>query len=153
MMKFIVPGALALALSAAPAMANEARVEARAGVVWAHGESEAIGGVAAGYDFDLGSSAFVGVEASADKILTSGTRFSFGLGGRVGAKIGDAGKLYAVSTYQTKPCRFCEDSVSLGAGYQHSFGEKLYAKIEYRRYFSDDSVDLNAVAVGLGAKF
>jgi len=152
MLKYIVPGALALALSAAPAMANEARVEARGGIVWASGDSEATAGVAAGYDFDLGDTAFAGVEVSGDKILTDDTRVSFGFGGRVGAKLGDSGKLYVASSYQTKPCRFCEDSVSVGAGYQHALGESLYAKIEYRRFIADGT-DLNAAVIGLGAKF
>lgn len=152
MKKILVLGAAAVAFAAAPAMANEARVEARGGIVWASGDSEATAGLAAGYDFDLGETAFAGVEVSGDKILTDNTRISFGFGGRVGAKLGEAGKLYVASSYQTKPCRFCDDSISLGAGYQHSLGEKLYAKIEYRRYFADGT-DLNAAVIGLGAKF
>lgn len=154
MIKFLVPGALALALSAAPAMANEARLEARGGVIWDQDESEAIAGVAAGYDWDLGSHAFAGLEVSGDKILTDDTRISFGFGGRVGAKLGDAGKLYVVSTYETKPCHYCADSVAVGAGYQHSFGEKFYGKVEYRHFFAGDNVsDPDAVTAGLGVKF
>lgn len=141
------------ALMSAPASANEARVEARGGVIWSDGDSEAIAGVAAGYDFDLASSAFVGAEVSADKVLTDDTRVSFGLGGRAGVKLGENGKLYAAAAYQTKPCRFCEESVSLGAGYQHSFG-KLYGKVEYRHFFVGDNLpDYNAGLVGLGTRF
>ncbi|VWX51826.1 hypothetical protein [Novosphingobium sp. 9U] len=141
------------AVLSAPALANEARIEARGGVVWAAGDSEAIAGVAAGYDFDLGGSGFVGAEVSADKILTDDTRFLFGLGGRAGMKLGENGKLYAAAAYQTKPCRYCEESVSLGAGYQHAFG-KLYGKVEYRHFFvGDDLPDYNAVVAGLGMRF
>jgi outer membrane immunogenic protein len=152
MKKIFVIGAAALAFAAAPAMANETRVEARGGIVWANGFDEATAGIAAGYDFDLGETAFAGVEVSGDKILTDNTRVSFGFGGRVGAKLGEAGKLYVASSYQTKPCSFCDDSVSVGAGYQHALGEKLYAKVEYRRYIADGT-DLNGAVIGIGAKF
>ena len=144
----------AAAVIATPAVANEGRFEGRGGVVWSGGNSEAVAGVAAGYDWDLGDTAFAGLEVSGDKILESNTRVSLGLGGRIGAKVGDAGKLYAVSTYQTKNCKFCEESVSLGAGYQHALGENLYGKGEYRHFFVGNGVkDFNAVAVGLGTKF
>jgi hypothetical protein len=153
-MRTVALSLLASLAIASPALANEARVEARGGIVWGSGDSEAVAGAAAGYDFDLGGSAFAGVEASADKILTDNTRFSFGFGGRIGAKLGDSGKLYVASSYQTKPCRFCEESVSLGAGYQHSFGQKLYGKVEYRHYFvGNNTSDYNAAVAGLGVKF
>jgi hypothetical protein len=141
------------AFISAPALANEARLEARGGVIWADGESEAIAGLAAGYDFDLGRSGFVGAEVSADKVLTDDTRISFGIGGRAGMKIGENGKLYAVSTYQTKPCRLCEESVSVGAGYQHAFG-KVYGKVEYRHFFVGDNLpDYDAALAGVGVRF
>ncbi|HEY0959020.1 MAG TPA: hypothetical protein VGE05_07065, partial [Novosphingobium sp.] len=105
-------------------------------------------------DFDLGSSAFVGAEISADKILTDNTRVSFGFGGRAGVKVSEAGKLYAAGSYQTKPCALCEDSWTLGAGYQHNLGNNLYGKVEYRHYFVDNGVsDPDAVTVGLGMRF
>lgn len=153
-MRTVVLSLLASLAVASPALANEARVEARGGIIWDQGQEEAIAGVAAGYDWDLGSTAFVGVEASADKILTDNTRVAFGFGGRIGAHLGEQGKLYVASSYQTKPCRFCEDSVSLGAGYQHNFGSKLYGKVEYRHFFTGNNVsDPDAVVAGLGVKF
>ena len=72
-MKKIILPILATLAFATPAMANEARVEARGGVIWSNGDSEDTWGVAAGYDFDLGTTAFAGVEVSGDKIGTSGT--------------------------------------------------------------------------------
>ena len=139
---------------ATPALANEARVEARGGVIWDQGDTKGIAGVAAGYDFDMGSRAFVGAEVSADKILTDGTKVSFGFGGRAGVKTSEAGKLYAVGSYQTEPCDGCEDSWTLGAGYQHSFGGNLYGKVEYRHFFVNHGVsDPDAVTAGLGVKF
>jgi len=148
---------LALAASlavASPALANEGRVEARGGVIWDGGDSEGIAGVAAGYDWDLGGNAFAGLEVSGDKILESNTRISFGFGARAGLKTSEAGRLYVASSYQTKPCKFCEDSISAGAGYQHTLGGGIYGKVEYRHYFVDNGVsDPDAVLIGLGMKF
>jgi len=153
-MRFVALSLIAALAAATPAMANEARIEARGGVIWGSGESDAVAGVAAGYDFDLGSNAFVGAEISADKVLTDDTRFSFGFGGRAGVKVSDAGKLYAAGSYQTKPCRFCEESWTLGAGYQQGFSGNLYGKVEYRHFFVGDNLaDYNTAAVGLGYKF
>lgn len=153
-MRFVALSLIASLAAASPALANEARIEGRGGVVWGSGDSEAVAGVAAGYDFDLGDTAFAGVEVSGDKILTHDTRVAFGFGGRIGAKVGEADKIYAASSYQTKPCSLCEDSVSVGAGYQHSFGQKLYGKVEYRHFFVGNNVpDYNAAVAGLGVKF
>jgi hypothetical protein len=150
MRKLVLAAAAAAALSATPAFAaNEARVEARGGIAFAGGAEEAFAGVAAGYDFDLGDSAFIGVEGSADKVLANGSKVLWGLGARVGAKTGDAGKLYAIGGIG-----FCCSTSDpfLGAGYQHKFGESLYGKIEYRRVLTNGT-DLNFVGVGLGTTF
>ena len=144
---------LGLALGT-PALANEARVEARGGVIWDQGDTQAIAGVAAGYDYDLGTSVFAGPEVSADKILTDNQRVTFGFGGRAGIKVSDAGKLYAVGSYQTKFCATCDHSWTAGAGYQQSFGNKIYGKVEYRHYFVGNGFsDPDAVTAGLGVKF
>lgn len=153
-MRLVLISLAASLVAATPALANEARVEARGGVAWADGDSEAIAGVAAGYDYDLGSTAFVGAEVSADKILDgNANRVGFGFSGRLGAKIAEAGKLYAAGGYTTKFCEFCDGTWNVGAGYQHSFG-KLYGKVEYRHFFvKDSSTDVDAVVAGLGVKF
>lgn len=146
--------ALTATALAAPALANEARVETRGGVVWNHGDTEAIAGVAAGYDFDLGSRAFAGVDVSADKLLTSDTRVSWGFGGRLGIKTGTGGKVYALSDYQTKNCSTCNESVAVGAGFQQNLGQKLYGKLEYRHYLvGDNTPDADGVLAGVGMKF
>lgn len=151
MKKFAVAAALLSAIVATPALAQtagEGRIEARGGIAWAGGGEEAVAGVAAGYDFDLGSSAFAGVEASADKILVGGTDVLFGLTGRVGAKVGDSGKLYAAAGYS-----FNEgDAAHIGAGYQHKFGTNLYGKVEYRRFLLSGT-DINTAVAGLGLTF
>ncbi len=151
---FPVVASLAALSAATPALANEARVEARGGIAWSEGESEAVVGAAAGYDFDLGNVAFAGVEVSGDKILTDNTIVSFGVSGRVGGAIGTDGKLYAVGGWNSKLCSyFCDDLWSVGAGYQHNIGQKLYGKVEYRHFFGENDAEANTVLVGLGTRF
>lgn len=136
-----------------PSFANEARVEARGGVVFGGGDEEGIAGVAAGYDFDLGDRFFIGPELSADKVLVDGTRVTFGIGGRAGVKVSERGKLYAIGTWQSKPCRGCDDYWTAGAGYQHAFGSSLYGKVEYRHFFADGGGDADAILAGVGLRF
>lgn len=136
------------ALVAVPAQANEGRVEARGGIAWAGGSEEAIAGVAAGYDFDLGSSAFIGVEGSADKVLASGADVVFGATGRIGAKVSENGKLFLAGGYSFGEG---EDVPHLGLGYSHKIGG-AYVTGEYRRFFSDFQ-DVNAATLGVGVNF
>ena len=144
----------ATAAFASPALANEARVEARGGVVFGGGvDDEAIAGIAAGYDYDLGKNGFIGLEVSGDKILTSGTKVSFGASVRAGAKVADATKIYAIGGYNTE---FVDDFAgqwSAGAGLQQDIGSRLYAKVEYRHAFIDDFNDSDVVVGGLGVRF
>lgn len=146
----IIAAATIATLSSTPAFAEtagEGRVEARGGIAWAGGEEEAIAGIAAGYDFDLGETAFFGVEASADKILASDTEVVFGATARVGIKAGENGKFYVNGGYSFND----SDAFHAGAGYQHKLGKNVYAKVEYRRFF--DTVDINTAAVGVGFAF
>jgi hypothetical protein len=147
--------AAAAAVVATPALANEGRVEARGGVIWGGGDTEATIGAALGYDFDLGTSAFVGAEVSGDKVLVSDTKVAFGFTGRLGAKINEVGKLYANGGYTTEFCDNCDGSWHLGAGYQHDFGTRMYGKVEYRHFFPEADLvsDSDAVSVGLGLRF
>lgn len=146
--------ALAGAAFASPALANEARIEARTGVVWNNSDTDATAGAAAGYDVDLGDKAFIGAEVSADKVLRSDTRVQWGFGGRLGLKTQSGGKAYALAAYETKPCAYCEDSVAVGGGYQQDIGKKYYAKVEYRHSLIDDhQPDSDSALVGVGVKF
>lgn len=147
--------ALGAASVATPALAQgEARVETRGGIAWAQGTEEAVAGVAAGYDFDLGQeetgSVFFGAEVSADKILANGADVVFGTTARLGAKVGNGGKIFATGGYSFGQG---EDVPHLGAGYEQKIGESgVYVKAEYRHFFSD-FVDVNTAAVGVGFKF
>jgi outer membrane immunogenic protein len=148
MKKFIILASVAASLVSAPAMAaGEGRVEGRAGIAWANGFGEDfVAGVAAGYDLDLGSAAFVGPEVSYD------TNFdgldALNLGARVGFKAGEKTKVYLTAGYDVADI----EEFNMGAGVQHAFGEKIYGKVEYRRYFLNGT-DLSSAAVGLGVKF
>ena len=144
---FVAAAAL-LVSGATAAQAGEGRVEVRGGVAFAGGGSEAVAGAAAGYDFDLGDTAFAGIEGSADKVLVGGTSVLWGVGGRLGAKLGDKTRAYV-----NGGIGFCcgDSAAYAGAGLQQKFGGKLYGKIEYRRYFG--VVDINTAAVGVGISF
>lgn len=148
----------AIAASAAlatPALANEARVEARGGVAWSGGSSEATAGIAAGYDFDLGSSAFAGLEVSGDKVLASGSIVSVGFTGRAGIKAGEKARLFAAGGYSTAQCSGCGGNWNLGAGGEFDVAEKIYLKAEYRHFFKNNTtfVDGDALVAGVGFRF
>ncbi len=154
MRKVLLTLAASLAI-ATPALANEARVEARGGVYWSPGHTDGTVGAAVGYDFDLGTSAFAGAEVSGDKVLDSThNRIAWGFTGRVGVKPSPGDKLFAAAGYTTKPCSLCESATHLGAGYEHNFASRLYGKVEYRHFFVHNGApDANAVSAGLGIKF
>ena len=152
MRKIILPLLASLAV-ATPALANESRVEARAGAIWGGGQTEAIAGVAAGYDFDLGPAAFAGAEISADKVLTSGSnRIGVGFTGRLGAKLPVA-KLYVDGGYTTKFCTACDGTWNVGAGAEVPLAGNVYGKVNYKRYIVDNGPDGNSVIAGIGMKF
>ena len=153
MRKFILPLIASMAV-AAPALANDLRVEARGGAIWSNGQTEATYGAAAGYDFDLAPMTFAGVEVSADKIDQSGTKLAYGVTGRFGVNALTGTKVYAAGGYTTEPCDLCEGSWHAGAGLEQSLGGPLYLKGEYRHYFTSNNVpDSNAVVAGIGMKF
>jgi hypothetical protein len=149
MRKFTVVLAAVAMLASAPVMAEgEGRVEARGGLVWGNGAEEAFAGIAAGYDFDLGSAAFVGVEGAGDIALADGAEVVWSVGARAGGKVSEAGKLYV-----NGGIAFCCDTEDFyaGGGYQHKFGQNLYGKVEYRHIFG--AFDANVAQVGVGFAF
>ena len=144
----------ALAFTAAPSFANETRVETRTGLVWDSHGSTPTAGAAIGYDVDLGDKFFVGIEGSADKQLEHGTRVSWGAGGRAGVKVTPDTKLYAASTWQSKPCATCNSAVGVGGGVQQSLNRNFYAKAEYKHLLvGDNTPDSDVGLVGVGIKF
>ncbi|WP_188237271.1 outer membrane protein [Sphingopyxis sp. LK2115] len=152
MKKFAVAAALLSAVVATPALAaegGEGRVEVRGGLITGNGIDEGTLGVAAGYDFDLGSAAFVGGEIAGDKVLVDGANVQFSAGARAGAKVGANGKLYATGGYTFGDI----DDPYVGAGYQHKLGQNLYAKGEYRHQFIENFGDFDSFVVGVGFAF
>lgn len=141
--------ALAIAFSSAPAFANEGRIEARGGVISVLDDEEATIGVAAGYDFDLGDTLFVGGEVSADKVLVDDSDIYVGFTGRVGARIAEATRIFVAGGYTVGEG---EDTEHLGAGVQHAISDRIYLKAEYRHFFGDFA-DADSGVVGLGVRF
>ncbi len=152
MKKFAVAAALLSAVVATPVLAapgGEGHVEVRGGLITGNGIDEGTLGLAAGYDFDLGSTAFVGAEVAGDKVLIDGADVQFSAGGRVGAKIGANGKLYATGGYTFSDI----DDPYVGAGYQHKITSNVYAKAEYRHQFINNFGDFDTFVAGVGFAF
>ncbi|GFE76479.1 outer membrane protein [Novosphingobium sp. TCA1] len=146
--------AVAAVAAATPALANEARVEARTGIIWDGSDSEAVAGVAVGYDYDLGNKFFVGVEGSADKVLTDNTRVSWGVGGRAGFKVTPTTKLYANSTWQSKFSKYGNSAVAVGGGVEQALNDRFYGKVEYKHLLvGDNTPDADVGLIGVGVKF
>ncbi len=153
MHKLILSLAASVAV-ASPALANEARVEVRGGVLFGGGVTEDVYGVAAGYDIDMGKQGFVGLEVSGDKVATSGSDIAFGVSGRAGYKADTGTRLFVAGGYTSKICSTCVDTVHAGAGFEQNIGSNAYGKLEYRHYFAGSGVpDFNAIAVGVGFRF
>lgn len=149
MRKYLLVAAAAVATLSTPAFAaegGEGRIEARGGIAWAGGAEDFIGGVAAGYDFDLGDKVFVGPEVSYDTDF-EGTDL-VNLGGRLGVKAGEKARIYVTAAYDVAD----GDEFNAGAGAQFDFTDKFYGKVEYRRYFYSGT-DVNVAGVGVGIKF
>jgi opacity protein-like surface antigen len=153
---FYAPLALAsLVVGAAPAVAG-ARVEARVGVLSEGGNTVTIGGIAAGYDFDLPGPVFLGGEVSIDNNFTSSSGgvadVLVGLTARAGIKVGVGGRAYVTGG---ATLRSLDNSpYHAGAGYQQAIGPKLYLKAEYRHFFATGiNDDGDAAMAGVGFKF
>lgn len=152
-MRLALLAAAGVLAAAAPAMANEARLEIHSGVIWNHDSNDATIGAAAGYDYDLNKLAFVGAEVSADKILAGVyNRVDFGFTGRAGVKINNS-KLYGLAGYSTTPCRGCGGCWQFGGGVQQNLFKNFYGKIEYRHYIGDETLKADGLTAGFGVKF
>jgi outer membrane immunogenic protein len=152
MRKLAYVAAVAAMTVSAPAYASgEGRVEARGGIAFASGQEEAFVGGAAGYDFDLGDKAFVGVEAGADKVLQGGSDVFFTAAARLGIKSSSGkARVYALGGYGVAGG---DDDPFVGGGVQFNLGAKAYGKVEYRRVLVSGSSDVNLAGVGFGIRF
>jgi outer membrane immunogenic protein len=152
MKKIAILVAAASAMIATPALASgQGRAEIRGGLATASGQEEAFLGVGAGYDFDLGDSAFVGAEVGADKVLVDGSEVLFSVGGRIGAKAGEKTRVYAAGGMGFSDG---ESDPYLGAGAEFGIGSKAYGKVEYRRVLTSGGIpDVNFFGIGAGIRF
>jgi hypothetical protein len=147
MKKIAFIAALAASTFAVPSYAaTEGYIDARVGYAWAVGESETIG-LAAGYDFDVSSTVFLGAEAVATTNSSFGSPI-IGANTRLGIRTSDTDKVFATVGYAYDTYDETDDSV-LGAGYEHKFG-KTAVNLQYQRGLSSE---INIVFVGLGFKF
>lgn len=155
MRKVLIALAATVAAVASPAMANEGRIEARGGAAWVCDGcgTEDVWGIAAGYDWDLGDKAFVGLEVSGDKIGVSGSKVAFSGTVRVGAKAGEKGKFYVNGGFQTESFAGNGGDPFAGVGFEQGIGKSLYVKAEYRHVFVDSFDDTNILAAGVGVRF
>jgi len=142
---------------AAPAMAADAgtdtgaRVDVHTGLGWADGATaQSTLGATLGYDLATPGHTFVGVEQSADKVLTSQDKVRWTTAARFGGHLTDKDKAYGLAgySYGVGP-----NGPQLGAGVEHNFGG-YFGKVEYRHTFNEDAAkDSNAPVVGVGVSF
>ncbi|HZV08576.1 MAG TPA: hypothetical protein VFF94_02425, partial [Novosphingobium sp.] len=126
-MRLILISAAAAALAATPAMAGETHVDVHTGVGWNDGQSaKADVGIGVGYDFNISSNAFMGLEEDMDRVQADGAKLRFSTVGRLGTAIGNGNKVYALggAVYGLGA-----DGSVVGAGIEHSFGP-AFAKLE-----------------------
>lgn len=149
-MKTIIMFAAAVtAVASTPAYAaGEGFAELRGGYAWVGdlADTESLG-LALGYDFDLGSNAFIGVEANA----YTDADFSdpvIGTNARLGFKPSEKNKMFATVGYAYDTWSETDDMV-LGAGFEHKL-DKLSLSIQYQRSLD---WEINHVFVGIGTKF
>ena len=152
----LIPLAASMAI-ATPALAQSAtdsglRADVHGGFGWQDSQ-QAQGSVGAtlGYDIRTGGNTFVGVEQSADKVLTSQDKWRWSTTGRVGANITPQDKLYGLAGYTYGD--HGPNATHLGFGIEHDYGP-YFTKAEYRHYYTEEGArDTNAATVGFGVHF
>jgi outer membrane immunogenic protein len=181
-----VPAAfVAVILSAGPAFA-QARVEIHGGLdnlrTGGDGESGALYGIGLGYDFQLGTKTFAGIEVNAEDSKVSEceaggivlndricgrTERDLSAALRFGTRVGAAGKAYGLVGYSN--ARFFTaytapagpnvyttddlDGIRAGVGYQQQIAGSFYVKAEYRyTNYEQDAVRHQGI-VGFGLSF
>jgi len=162
MKKFACIAAATVATFSATAAQAQSYLEVRGGIAGGSGTTTETIGLAAGFDVDVGSSAFIGTELTADTDASFDTPV-YGLNLRLGTKVGEAGKLFAtagVARYETSgyiygPNYFVvysgwETDIAAGVGYQHKIGNSMRVSVQYQHYFD---LQANRGSVGIGFEF
>jgi outer membrane immunogenic protein len=163
MRKFAVVAAVfAIALSGT-AHAEGARIELHGGVdnfrALGSDRTDAVIGVGVGYDFSIGEKAFIGLEANIDESTSKFFKRDLNPNVRIGVKLNDATRLYALAGYTNQRIRVAgvgsanADGVRGGVGLERNFGERAYGKIEYRYSNYEAGLSRNQGLVGFGIRF
>lgn len=162
MKKFACIAAAAVATFSVTTAHAQSYFELRGGIAGASDVTTETIGLAAGFDTDVGSSAFVGAEITADTDASFSTPV-YGLNARLGTKMGEDGKLFATagvarlqeSVYLYVPGYLLAYSgwytdVTAGVGYQHKIGKSMRLSVQYQRYFDTEA---NRGSIGIGFEF
>jgi outer membrane immunogenic protein len=139
-------------------------------------------GIGLGYDFAISPKVELGLDLSADLASTEGcvtgaivandrtcvdARRDLAAAVRLGYKVSEKGMLYVLAGYSnarfrasyTTPANVTTrasgnaDGLRLGAGYQHDFGNRMYAKAEYRYTNYEGDFSRHQGLIGVGVKF
>lgn len=162
MKKFACIAVAAVATFSATAAQAESYVEVRGGIAGSSDATTETIGLAAGFDMDIGSSAFIGTELTADTDASFATPV-YGLNLRVGTKMGEAGKLFATAGVARLEASGAiagpgyilvysgwYTDVTAGVGYQHKIGKSTRLSVQYQRYFDTQA---NRGSIGIGFEF
>lgn len=152
--------AVVLALSAAPAVANDfagPRVGVEIGLTDDDflGSAETSYGVNVGYDLDLGNSV-VGVTGGYTSLFDNDFDLrEFSVGGRAGLKVSPKTLAYGSVAYSNLDADNAPgslDGAKFGVGLEHSFGN-VYANLETRYGNYQYDVELYQTVIGVGYRF
>lgn len=158
MKKFMIATAVALGLSAAPAMAsgfNGPRVEVTAGfddITNGTDDTKVTYGATTGYDRQFGK-VVVGVEATAANVFD---RADLGVGARLGVVPSKDVLIYGRVGYANLNQRTLPnlEGVSVGGGIEANVLGPIYAKAEYRYTdFSNSAAGRHGAFTGVGIRF
>lgn len=152
----------ATALSASPAMAQDAAAASsftgpRIGVNLGFADDDIFGteaftyGAEVGYDFDAGGAVFgITGEIQDNEDISR----ELALTGRVGARIGANGLLYAAGGYSNiRAYGVNVDGFRIGAGAELGIGQNGFVKIEQRYGNYEYGIDLYQSLIGAGVRF
>ena len=156
MKKLIVAAAVALGLSAAPAMARDfsgPRFEVTAGaddVTGGVDPTDVTYGAALGYDLQFGK-VVVGAEATAANVFD---RADLGVGARLGYVVNDNVLAYARGGYTNLDLgRRSVDGLTVGGGLEVNVVGPVYGKVEYRYTDFEGGLGRHGGLVGVGIRF
>lgn len=161
-MKLMLAAVASAALITSTAANAEGYLELRSGVAFGPSITTESLGLAAGYDADISSKAFIGAELTADTNASFDTPV-YGLNLRVGGKTSENGKLFGtagIARYQyagfiSLPSYSLfysgwDTDFAAGAGYQHKISKAARLSVQYQHYFD---TQYDRASVGIGFEF